>query len=397
MRVLALANSSPYPPTGGGRMRAHHLIAGLLDAGHEVVVVALPPDPDHEAPDRPRLTVLGAAVRRRTGWRRWTALVSPYPEEAWARPPGILHSLDLGFDALDAVIAFDSRSARPALCLREKSIPTVIDEFNVEFRLARDIAATAPTAGGRIRGRIDSLKTRAFEARALRRCDLVTSVSNDDARLLRALAPRTPVEVHPSGADVAGITPVDHRKNRGDRLVLTGTLGYLPNIDAARYLGSEILPRVRAVRPSVRAHLVGQVSDHVRAMIAADGVDVVGWVPGVLPHLAAADLFVAPLRVGGGTRLKILEAFAAGLPVVATSKAVEGLEVENGVHALLVDDAAGLARAILALLDDENGRERLALAARGLVEERYDWRRIGAGFAASVERVANRGIVDGRG
>jgi glycosyltransferase involved in cell wall biosynthesis len=377
-------------------MRAHHLIAGLLDAGHEVVVVALPQDADHEAPDRPRLTVLGAAVRRRTGWRRWSALVSPYPEEVWARPPSALHSLDLDIHALDVVLSFDSRSSRPALHLREKGIPTVIDEFNVEFRLARDIAATAPTARGRIRGRIDSLKTRAFEASALRRCDLVTSVSDDDARVLRTLAAPTPVEVHPSGADVAGITAVDHRKNRGDRLVLTGTLGYLPNIDAARYLGAEILPHVRAVRPSVRAHLVGQVDDPVRAMIVADGVDVIGWVPDVLPHLADGDLFVAPLRVGGGTRLKILEAFAAGLPVVATTKAVEGLEVENGVHALLADDAAGLARAILALMDDEDGRERLALAARRLVEEKYDWRRIGAKFAESVERVAKGGIADHR-
>lgn len=392
MQVLALTVSSPYPPAGGGRMRAYHLIAGLLDAGHEVVVVALPPDPDGEVPDRPRLTVCGAATRRRTGWRRWSALVSPYPEEAWARPPSVLHSLDLGIDALDAVICFDSRSSRPALGLRATGIPTVIDEFNVEFRLARDIAATAPTAGGRIRGRIDSLKTRAFEARALRRCDLVTSVSGDDARVLRALAAHTPVEVHPSGADVAGITPFDHRRNRGDCLVLTGTLGYLPNVDAARYLGAEILPLVRANRPTARARLVGQVSDHVRAMIAADGVEVVGRVPDVLPHLAGADLFVAPLRVGGGTRLKILEAFAAGLPVVATSKAVEGLDVENGVHALIADDAVAFARAIFALLDDEDSRERLALAARRLVEEKYDWRRIGAKFAESVERVARRGI-----
>jgi len=148
--------------------------------------------------------------------------------------------------------------------------------------------------------------------------------------------------------------------------------------------------------PSVRGHLVGQVDDNVRAMPAADGVEIVGRVPDVLPRLADGDLFVAPLRLGGGTRLKILEAFAAGLPVVATSKAVEGLDVENGVHAMIADDAPGLARAILALLDDEDGRERLALAARRLVEEKYDWRRIGAKFAESVERIAGRGTADRR-
>lgn len=373
-------------------MRAHHLIAGLLDAGHEVVVVALSPDPIGQVPDRPRLTVLGAATRRRTGWRRWSALASPYPENLWARPPSTLDRIDRAFLRPDVVIALGIGASRLALRLRGKGIPTVIDEFSVEFRLEGDIAAKAPTAGGRIRGRIDSLKTRVFEARAMRRCDLVTCVSDDDARVLRTLAGHTPVEVHPSGADVAGITCVDHRRNRSDRLVFTGTLGYLPNVDAARYLGNEILPLIRAVRPSVRVHLIGRVDDRVRAMIAADGVEVVGWVPDVLPHLADADLFAAPLRVGGGTRLKILEAFAAGLPVVATPKAVEGLEVEDGVHALISDDAAGLARAVLALLDDEDRRERLALAARRLVEDTYDWQRIGAKFAESVERVAARGI-----
>jgi glycosyltransferase involved in cell wall biosynthesis len=391
MRVLALAASSPYPPAGGDRLRAHHLIAGLLDAGYEVVAVALPPSPDSQIPDRPRLSVLGAATRSRTGWRRWSALVSPYPESLWARPPSILQRIDPSSLRAEVVVALGLGTARLALSLREEGIPTVIDEFSVEFRLEADMAARALTAAARARGRIDSLKTRAFEARALRRCDLVTCVSDDDARVLRTMAGQTPVEIHPSGADVAGIAAVDHRRNRADLLVFTGTLGYMPNVDAAQYLGAEILPLVWASRPTVRAELVGQVNDHVRAMIAADGVKVVGWVPDVVPYLADADLFVAPLRIGGGTRLKILEAFAAGLPVVATSKAVEGLEVENGVHALIAEDAPGLAQAILALLDDEDIRERLTLAARRLVEEKYDWRRIGADFAESIGRVAGRG------
>ena len=370
----------------------HHLIAGLLDAGHEVALLVLPADPDGVAPDRTGLTVLSASTLRRTGWRRFSALVSPYPEILWARPPGVLRQIDRSLLDPDVLVTLGIGAVRPTLRLRGTGVPMVFDEFSVEFRLERDIAATAPTLGGRVRGRIDAAKTRVFEVRALRRSDLVTAVSDDDARVLRTLAPRTPIEVHPSGADVAGIEAVDHRRNRRDRLILTGTLGYLPNVDAARYLGAEILPLVRAKRPHARAQLVGQVTDPVRAMIASDGVDVVGRVPDVVPYLAGADLFVAPLRVGGGTRLKILEAFAAGLPVVATAKAVEGLAVENDVHALIADDAAGLAAAILSLLDDEDRRERLALAARAYAEERYDWRRIGTRFAASVERVATAGL-----
>ena len=388
MRALVLTVSPPYPPIGGGRLRAYHLVAGLLDAGHEVVLLVLPGDPDGVVPDRPGLTVLSAPTLSRTGSRRFTALVSPYPENLWACSPGVLDDVDASVLRADVVITLGIGAVRPALRLRETGIPMVFDEFAVEFRAERDVAAIAPTLAGRFRGRIDSVKTRVFEVRALRRSDLVTAVSDDDARVLRGLAPHTTIEVHPSGADVAGIDAVDHRQNRRDRLILTGTLGYLPNVDAARYLGEEIVPRVRAQRPGVTAQLVGQVTDPVRAMIEADGVQVIGRVPDVVPYLAQADLFVAPLRVGGGTRLKILEAFAAGVPVVATSKAVEGLAVENDVHALIADDPEGFAAAILALLDDEDRRMRLALAARAYAEERYDWRRIGARYAASVERVA---------
>lgn len=389
MRVLGLTDSPPYPPIGGGRLRVNHLVAGLLDAGHEVVVLVLPADPDGEVPARPDLTVIGAATRHRRGWRRFSALLSPYPESLWARPPSVLADVDRSLLNADVAISLGIGSIRPLRRLHQEGIPCVFDEFGVEFRVEREIAAISPTVGGRLRGRVDAAKTRRFEVRALRECELVTAVSEGDARVFRRLAPETLVEVHPSGADVARIVAIDHRRNRTDRLVLTGTLGYLPNVDAARYLGLEILPLVRAVRPTVTVRLVGQVNDHVRSMITTHGVEVVGRVPDVLPYLADADVFVAPLRVGGGTRLKILEAFAAGLPVVATTKAVEGLDVENGVHALIADDAAGLARAIVILLEDEASRERLAVAARHLVEDRYDWRRIGAKFASAVERVAS--------
>jgi glycosyltransferase involved in cell wall biosynthesis len=249
----------------------------------------------------------------------------------------------------------------------------------------------APLALTRISGarfRLDAWKFRRFEATLLRQASLVTAVSERDAAQLRRLVPGARIEVLPSGADIRGVPFVDHSENHGDVVIFLGTLGYLPNRDAVMWLVDRILPLVREKRPGVTIRLVGSSPPSVFDALRVDGVELVGLVPEVQPELASADLFVAPLRAGAGTRLKVLEAFAAGIPVVATSMAVEGIEgiqALDGTHLAIADDERRFADAMVDLLGDPAERMRLSRAARRLVEERYDWSAI-AGRLESLLR-----------
>jgi len=202
----------------------------------------------------------------------------------------------------------------------------------------------------------------------------------------RRIAPQVDVQVFSSDADRGRIgatatvvvpntyvapTETGRIQSEQPTMLFPGLLTYPPNEDAAAWIVERILPRIRRDRPDVRLLLVGAPSARVRALAAAPGVEVTGPVPSMAPYLRSADLLLAPLRVGGGTRIKILEAFAYGVPVVATSIGAEGLDVRDGVHLEIADDPTGLAERCLRLLDDPAARARLATAARQLHQSSY--------------------------
>jgi glycosyltransferase involved in cell wall biosynthesis len=275
----------------------------------------------------------------------------------------------------------------------EAGVPIILDQQNVESHISGEVARLAPTWMGRTRARLDVWKWRSYERGLVRRVQRTIAVSESDALAFRKLVPSASVTVRPSGADLRSLQYVDHAANRGDRLIMTGTLGYLPNLDAANWMIERIFPRVRLVRPSARLVLVGASAPESLRKRAGDGVEIVGRVPNVRPFLDGADLFVAPLRAGGGTRLKLLEAFAVGLPTVATTVASAGIAVRHGRDVATADDEETFANEIIRLLDDVPARGAMAESARRLVEERYDWRMIAADYETDLYDVvrANRG------
>jgi glycosyltransferase involved in cell wall biosynthesis len=266
----------------------------------------------------------------------------------------------------------------------------VLDQQNVESDVARQTARLAPTILGRLRARLDVLKWRSYEPRLLRTVQATVAVSEEDATAFRKDAPGAHVLVHPNGVDPRAFEFVDHRLNRADHLLMTGTLGYLPNLDAAMWMIRDILPRVCRVRPSIRLTLVGAEPPPSLQAMKGDSVDIIGRVADMRPYLRAADLFVAPLRAGGGTRLKLLEAFAVGLPTVATTKAATGIDLRPGDHAAIADDAEALSGEILRLLDDRDARQAMAASARQLIEDRYDWRLIAVSYERDLLDVVKR-------
>jgi polysaccharide biosynthesis protein PslH len=175
------------------------------------------------------------------------------------------------------------------------------------------------------------------------------------------------------------------------RLVYNGALTYQANYDAVKYFLAEIYPLIRKAQPDVTLAVTGSTQGVNLADLAlSDGVKLTGYLDDVRPVVAGSRVCVVPLQEGGGTRLKILEAMALGTPIVSTSKGAEGIEARHGEHLLLADDAASFAECTLSLLRDTDLRQRLAVNARRLVEERYDWTRIGERFAGLVEDAVKR-------
>jgi glycosyltransferase involved in cell wall biosynthesis len=170
-----------------------------------------------------------------------------------------------------------------------------------------------------------------------------------------------------------------------------GLLRYLPNVDAAFFLARDILPALKARLGDVRIRLVGPPSDRVKKLETLPEVTVTGWVPQIDDELAVADLVLVPLRVGSGTRIKILEAFAHRVPVVSTTLGAEGLDVVGGRHLLLADTASTLADACERVVTDPERRSLLIDEAERLFLERYDWSRVHESIAELAERVAKSG------
>jgi sugar transferase (PEP-CTERM/EpsH1 system associated) len=381
MRVLFLATRFPLPPWRGDQLRAwHHL--RLLAPRHEitcaVLVTRLPPADALRA-----LAGLGVRVEVvRLG------LAGAVPSLARAlvgdpRPLQVLLYARRRARARVAALAAGADLVHAQLVRATEYLP---DGAAAVVDLVDALSASFARRAARERGPLGRLvaaeaaRLRRYESELVRRglpCMVVAE--SERALLERGEA----VRVVPNGVDLAAFAYVEDGRPPA-RLVFAGNLGYFPNVDAAAFLVREVLPRVRAAVPGAELRLVGaRPARRVRALARAAGVSLAASVPAMAPELAAATVAVVPLRAGSGLQNKVLEAMAAGTPVVATPRAVAGLAPGAGEEVLVADDAAGLAAAIVALLRDPARARAQARAARALVERRYRWEDSAAGVEAA--------------
>ncbi len=218
------------------------------------------------------------------------------------------------------------------------------------------------------------------------------AVSEPDATALRALEPGLHVEVILNGIDLDTYTPAQLVEPPPRVLVFSGKMDYRPNIDAVLWFADEVLPQVLSTLPDVRFQIVGQ-APHARLdrLRSNPAIEITGAVADVRPYLADAGVYVMPLRVGGGTRFKALEAMALGKAIVTTSLGVEGIDVRNGSELLIADDPLPFAQAVLTLLDPAQAQLRVHLAssARTHVARVYDWQKIIGGLNQLYARLAS--------
>jgi len=228
----------------------------------------------------------------------------------------------------------------------------------------------------------------AAEQRYLQKADHVLAVSeNDREAFARFLDPRK-LTVMPTGADTEYFQPSGD-KEIPNSLVFIGSMDWLPNEDGIFYFADEIFPLILAKAPDATLCIVGRKPSRrlQDLVVSVPNIQLTGWVEDVRPYLAQRAVYIVPLRIGGGTRLKIFEAMSMAKAVVSTSIGAEGLPVKNGEHLLLADDPASFAESTLQLLGNASQRVQIGQAAQHLVEENYSWATVSKGFAQALENV----------
>jgi glycosyltransferase involved in cell wall biosynthesis len=283
--------------------------------------------------------------------------------------------------------------------------PSVLFTHNVEAEIWRRHFETArqPLKRALMHGQWSRML--AFERKALDRFDLVLTVSETDRATFQRLYPSETRRYHvvPTGVDTEYFAPACGAIHSGPRneaggvaaqpkhLVFTGSMDWLPNEDGMLYFCSDILPGIRREEPGATVSIVGRApTPAVRRLAEIPGVDVTGRVEDVRPHMACASAYIVPLRIGGGTRLKIFEAMSMGKAVVSTTIGAEGLPVTPGRDVLIADDPAAFANAVVHLLRNEGDRRQLEAAARQLVLDRYDWAVVAGDLEAALLRAAGQ-------
>ncbi len=268
-------------------------------------------------------------------------------------------------------------------------IPRVFEE--AETGLFSERLVVEPDPVRRFRLTLTWLKHRRFVRRLVGRFERTTVVSENEREHLRSMGCDVErVHVVPNGVDAVAADPAPARTNR---LIYAGSVTYSANLDAVRYFAREVLPLIRRTHPEVSFSVTGS-SDGVDVgdFAGTDGVDFTGWLPDVERLIASSAACVVPLRIGGGTRLKILQAMALGTPVVSTTKGIEGLDVEPGVHLLVANTPRDLAEQVVRIITHPELAGRMAERARLLVRERYTWVRAGE----ALEKVIEMAVLDCR-
>jgi glycosyltransferase involved in cell wall biosynthesis len=270
---------------------------------------------------------------------------------------------------------------------RQAATPAVLFQHNVESVLWTRQAAHEPRAAKRVAFTLEAVKMARYEGAAVRRFAHVIAVSDRDRDEMSRMVDASHITVVPTGVDVAQYQVAAGARARDPLVLFLGSMDWEANVDAVDYFCRDIWPAVRRAVPGARFRIVGR-NPHPRVQaLASDAIEVTGTVSSVVDHLRDAAVFVVPLRVGGGTRLKIFEAMAAGRAVVSTTIGAEGLDVSDGRDVILNDDPRAFARSVIDLLRDPARRASFEDAAAATAA-RHDWSAVAAAFARVLQRAA---------
>lgn len=398
MKILWVKAGGLFPPDTGGRIRSYQILKTLARR-HRVTLftfyTAVPDDlHSHLQSQFARVVCLPMKIqsgrRFREGLEYLRHLFSglPYTVSKFCRPDVAVALKKLVAEDKPDVIVCDFVFAAHVIPW-EATIPKVLFTHNVEaliwkrhYQLARNPLWKAVCWR-------EYRTMERFERTYAKRCDHLLTVSEHDRKIFLKLADCSRITVIPTGVDVDYFQPAPHLE-KPNNLVFTGSMDWMPNEDGILFFLQQIWPLVRAKIPNSSLSIVGRhPSKRIEALTAElEGVHITGRVDDIRPYVHRGSVYIVPLRIGSGTRLKIFEAMAMGKTIVSTAIGAEGLPVTSGRDIVLADGAADFANAIIKLLQDPVQRGEIGRAARQLVEQKHSWDSVGQPFEAVLQNLA---------
>jgi len=392
MRVLFVSAWFPYPPDNGSRIRAYNLIRSL-SSRHQVYLVSLLQE-DSLRENAEHLSGICEVVSlhesrwfRAGSLRSFLGLFSGKPRSyVDTFVPSVRNAIQKAIREVSPDVIVASQAGSMVYVPADAPAPVVFEEMEVGWmhRQLRNCRGVK-----RLRRQLTLAKYRSFIRGLLRRADAYTCVSTQERELIsRFYDPGITGTVVPNGVDTDYYNG-GARNPEPEALVYNGALTYGANLDAVRYFASDIYPILKDRCPRAKLRVTGRTTGvDLRDVEDCPGIVLTGYVDDMRDVLNRSAACVVPLREGGGSRLKILEAMAAGVPVVSTSVGAEGLDCTDGKEILIADAPAEFVEAITRVLTDASVAQELSQNARNLVEQRYSWSMIGDSFVDMVETVA---------
>ena len=384
MKILFLSPTVPFPLTDGGRIRVFNLLK-QIGKKSDVTLLALETQPTdaegvaqlqqfgiqvHLVPNTPTLPRVSLGTLVNAFLKRQPITVARYALPAYRQK----------FRELVATENFDIvhyEMFHTAQFRTDTDLPGVLSQQNVDSAIWRRLCGETANPFYKFAYWTQQLAFQRYERVLSPKFDAVTCTSAIDAAVFQRHCSEDNIEIIPNGVDVTHYQP-DFTSEAPAHLIYIGSMDWYPNEDAVAFFADEILPGIQDKVSDVQFSIVGgNPSARVQRLAEREGVVVTGRVPEIKPYFAEATVFVVPLRIGSGTRLKILEALAMGKAIVSTSVGAEGLDLKDGEEIFIADEPIAFADAVTRLLTDASLRRRIGENGRARVERDYDWRSIG--------------------
>ena len=384
MKILFLSPTVPFPLTDGGRIRVFNLLKQIATKS-DVTLLALETQPTdsegvaqlqqlgiqvHLIPNAPTLPPLSFSTLLKAFLRRQPITVARYALPAYRQK--FKELVETGSFNLVHYEMFHTAQFHT-----ETRLPGVLSQQNVDSAIWRRLCSETANPFYKFAYWTQQLAFQRYERVLSPKFDAVTCTSDIDAAVFQRHCSENVIEIIPNGVDVTHYQP-DFSAEVSAHLIYIGSMDWYPNEDAVSFFADEVLPRIQENVPDVRFSIVGgNPSARVQKLAERKGVVVTGRVPEIKPYFAEATVFVVPLRIGSGTRLKILEALAMGKAIVSTSVGAEGLDLKDGEEIFIADEPEAFADAVTRLLTDAPLRRRVGENGRARVEQDYNWQSIG--------------------
>ena len=398
MKILWVKAGGLVPPNIGGKIRSYSIVKELAKT-HEVTLFnfyAAHSDDVHSGLNGmfDQVVNLPLPIATNRGLGELASFAAnvfsslPHTVSKYCRPEVKARMRELLASGKFDVIICDFVVAAAAIPW-EVACPKVIFTHNVEALIWKRHFEVSRNPVWKMASWGEYQKMVRFEKYFLNRAEHVLTVSEADRDFFSEFVDRSKMTVISTGVDTDYFRP-DNGNEQPNSLVFTGSMDWMPNEDGVLYFLHSILPLIRREIPEVSFTIVGRKpSEKLRTAAASErGVQVTGTVDDIRPYVREGSVYVVPLRIGSGTRLKIFEAMAMGKPIVSTTLGAEGLPISDGGDILIADSPEAFAGKVCALLRDSKERQRLGSAARELVERHYSWSSVAAEFEGVLRRVA---------